>query len=478
MNIDIGKMEAIHGYFEGGADAVDEASAQKAIFYKKEVAKNYINLSSDQIDQRLSGTVFYVTRKYDGEMNVLFFNGDQAVIINRSGKVRKGLPCVEAATIALKAAGVTQAVIPAELFMDQSAGRTRVFDVLAALAEPAKTGSLRLAFFDILELDGEPFRADSYCETYAKISELFGGGGLCEAVECRQCKSKVDVKDVYSQWVEEGGAEGLVVRTELPLVYKIKPRYTIDVAIVGFSEGTGDTKGQVRSLLLAMMPCEGQYQIIGKTGNGFSAESRIELLGRLEPTVIDSRYIETDSNHVAFHMVKPEIVIELMINDVLFETSAGYIENPILVIENGDWIRKGNARGISVVFPIFVRCREDKKAVLEDIRLEQINEFSYLAVREETAMNELPSSRLLMREVYKKESGSKLMVRKFVVWKTNKPAPDYPGYVFHYTDFSSERKEPLQREVAISDDEDQIMEIYGRSMEENIKKGWNAVTRE
>jgi hypothetical protein len=475
MKIDNGKMAALHGYYEGNPEAVEEMIATKAIAYKKEVCKSYINLNSDQIDMRLGGNEFYVTRKYDGEMNVLFFDGDEAAIINRSGKVRTGLPCVEDAKNALKTAGVHQAVIPAELYVEESGGRTRVFHVLNALADQSKTASLRLAAFDILELDGGPFKANSYGETHGKLGELFKGTKLCEAVECRQCKSKSEVKDIYSKWVENGGAEGLVVRTELPLIYKIKPRYTIDVAVIGFSEGTGDTRGQIRSLLLAMMPAEGQYQIIGRTGNGFSAEARAEILKQLEPLIIDSRYIETDSNHVAFHMVKPQIVIELMINDVLFDTSAGSIENPVLVIENDVYLRRGNVNGISVVFPIFVRFREDKKAVYEDIRLEQINEFSYIEPPEEGAGGELMPSQLLKRDVYKKESGGKLMVRKFIVWKTNKPGPDYPAYVFHYTDFSSDRKEPLQREVAVSDDEGQIMELYQRSMEGNIKKGWNAV---
>ena len=474
MKIDKSKVRLLHGYFEGSADAVDNITANKAIGYKKTVCNSYRNLCSDQIDERLVGTEFYVTHKYDGEMNVLFFDGEQVAIVNRSGRVRTGLPCVENAKAVLIAAGVTQAAIPAELYMDESAGRTRIFHVLNALADPDKTGSLHLAAFDILELNGEAFKANSYGETHGKLSELFKGAKLCGAVKCVLCKSKSEVKEIYSEWVVEGNGEGLVVRSELPFIYKIKPRHTIDVAVIGFSEGTGDTKGQIRTLSLAMMPCEGQYQIIGKTGSGFSAETKADILSRLEPLIVNSEYIETDSNHIAFRMVKPEIVIELMINDVLFDTSAGYVENPVLTIENGVYRLKGNVRGISVVFPVFVRFREDKKAVYEDIRLEQISDFYHIEATQEAQAKLMPSE-MLQREVYKKESGDKLMVRKFIVWKTNKPAPDYPGYVFYYADFSSHRKEPLQREVAISDNENQIMEIYQCSLRDNIKKGWNAV---
>jgi ATP-dependent DNA ligase len=351
-----------------------------------------------------------------------------------------------------------------------------VFHVRAALADQSKTATLRLAAFDILEIDGQPFKANSYGETIAKITGIFGGAKLCGAVECKPCKSKSEVKDIYTDWVETGGAEGLVVRTEMPLIYKVKPRYTIDVAVIGFSEGTGDQKGQVRTLLLAMMPAEGEFQIVGKTGNGFDEEAKKELLAKLQPLVINSQYIETDSNHVAFHMIRPEIVIELLINDVLFDTSTGFISNAVLELKDKQYVRKGDVHGISVVFPIFARFRDDKKAVDDDIRLEQINDFSYIAPEDMAVSADLAKSELLKRAVYKKESGSKLMVQKFIVWKTNKSPPEYPAFVFHYTNFSSDRKEPLQREVAVSDDESQIMELFNASLAENIKKGWNAVS--
>jgi hypothetical protein len=259
-------------------------------------------------------------------------------------------------------------------------------------------------------------------------------------------------------------------------VYKIKPRYTVDVAIVGFSEGTGDQKGQIRSLLLAMMPAEGQYQIIGRTGNGFDEELKRKLLEDFTPKIVESQYIETDSNHVAFHMIKPETVIELMVNDVLFETPSGAITNPVLETVNGQYVRRGSVNGISFVYPVFVRFRDDKKVCAEDVRLSQINSFSYIPTDEIKKEAELPKSAIIHREVYKKESGEKLMVQKFVVWKTWKEkTAEYPAYVFHYTNFSSDRKEPLQRDVFVSDNEEQIMQIMQDVIDKNIKKGWKIV---
>ena len=291
----------------------------------------------------------------------------------------------------------------------------------------------------------------------------------------KQAASKNEVKDLYEKWVEDENAEGLVVRCEMPFVFKIKPRYTVDVAVVGFSEGTGDQKGQIRTLLLAMMPKEGQYQIVGRTGNGFSNEQKVELLEKFTPKIIASQYIETDSNHVAFHMIKPDTVIELNLNDVLFETPSGSILNQVLEIIDGVYVLRANVTGISFVYPVFERFRDDKTCSFDDIRLSQINRFSYLPEESDTpTVAEQPKSELLHREVYTKESGAKIMVQKYMVWKTNKEKlPEYPAFVFHYTNFSTDRKEPLQREVYISDDKEQIMQMVDESKGENIKKGWN-----
>jgi hypothetical protein len=299
---------------------------------------------------------------------------------------------------------------------------------------------------------------------------------MCRPVTMQKTSSKTEVKEIYRKWVEDEGSEGLVVRSELPLIYKIKPRYSVDVAIVGFSEGTGDQKGQIRSLLLAMMPEDGQYQIIGRTGNGFDEELKKQLFADFSPKIIESLYIETDSNHVAFHMIKPELVIELMVNDILFETSSGAVINPVLEIVNGQYVRRGSINGISFIYPIFVRFRDDKKVCLEDVRLSQINSFSYIPADEIKKETELPKSKIIHREVYKKETGNKLMVQKFVVWKTGKEKKtEYPAYVFHYTNFSSDRKEPLQRDVFVSDNEEQIMQIMQDVVDKNIKKGWESV---
>ncbi|MDR3353335.1 MAG: hypothetical protein LBO00_10135 [Zoogloeaceae bacterium] len=474
MKLDTSHMDYQKGYGEGASDAVDANTIELVAAYRKEVCKSYISLNPGQIDTRLGGSDFYVTRKYDGEFAMLCWTGETLFAINSGGRVRTGLPCMEEAGKLLRAAGVKDALIPAELYVSEEESRCRVFEVRAVLADREQLARLRLAPFDLVWLNGAPFKADSYGDTLQKLAELFADNSWISPVRCQRAQSKAAVKELFAAWVEGEGAEGLVVRSELPLVYKIKPLYSLDVVVVGFSEGVAENKGQIRSLLLALMPAGGVYQIVGHTGNGFGEELRKELFGRLLALVMPSKYIETDSNHVAFHMVKPELVIELNINDVLFETVSGVILNPRLEIHAGEYRSIGAVPGLSMVYPIFKRLRADKTANAQDVRLAQIAQFAFAGndVKPDVYSGELPRSELLRRDVYKKESGGKLMVQKFMAWKTNKEAHGYPACVFSCTNFSSERAEPLNSEVRVSSGEAQILEIFQDFVEKNVKKGW------
>jgi hypothetical protein len=87
----------------------------------------------------------------------------------------------------------------------------------------------------------------------------------------------------------------------------------------------------------------------------------------------------------------------------------------------------------------------------------------------------LPVSEILQREVYTKELNGQTMVRKFVMWKTNKETDneEFPAYVLHYTDFSPNRKDALARDVRVSSSRTQLEQIWDTFKTENIKGGWN-----
>lgn len=474
MSLDISQLKDRGGFFEGEASKVAPAFGTLVTEYKQQVCRRYLSLNGEQIEQRLGGNTYQVTRKYDGELAVICYDGTQLFTVNTGGRVRTGLPVHAEALAALQAAGITEAVIPAELYVAEDDGRRRVFDVASALADSARHDTLRLAPFDVLSLNGEEHRPASYLETHAQLASLFGGD-LVRPVQMKEAGSRQQVAELYRSWVTEEGAEGLVVRCEMPMVYKIKPVYTVDVAVIGYSENP-DVAGQVRSLLVAMTTEDGRYQPIGHVGSGLNDTLRSELHAQLSPAEVASTYVETDTNHVAFHLVRPELVLELKVNDVLFESTSGAISNPLLEFD-GTWSRTGTSAGISIIHPVLQRLRDDKTASGADVRLAQIEEyFAWPVPPTAVGRDELATSEILRREVYTKLTGGKLMVQKFLVWRTNKAEHSYPEYVLAYTNFSSGRKDPLATEVRVSSSQEQLMLLTDELIASKVKSGWQLVT--
>lgn len=474
------KLRAIHGYEEGKADSIDPESAARALSYKKDFLKHFIPLDARQIASRLAGDRFYVTRKYDGEYAFIIHEGPLTVTVNRSGRVRRGIPCIEEAGRLLEAAGIHRAMLGAEIYVVKGQKRGRLNDLLAALADKKRIGTLHLAVFDLVELDDKPWRG-GYEAAWERLHTIFRDGERVREVEMQVARSTAEVAAVYDKWVVREHAEGLVVRSDLPLVYKIKPRHSVDAVIVGFSEGTGAEKGQVRSLLLALMPAEGRYQVVGRVGSGLVEEVRELLFDRLSRHVMPSEFIETDANLVAFRMVRPDTVIELTVGDLLFETEAGPKMNTLLEIDGGNYRIVGTVEGVKFLAPVFVRIRTDKRADAGDVRLTQIERFTLPAAQapvvEPPPPAELPRSRLLFREVYQKTIGQKTMLQKYMIWKTNKELTgDFPAYVLYVMNFSTQRIEPLQRDVEVSDSPEQIRALLKRAMEKNLKSGWRRVS--
>ena len=131
---------------------IEQKFTQIAIDYKKNVAGKFVLVEGAKLKQRIDGQRFAVTRKIDGHMQVVFYVDGQVFMLNASGKERaSGLKCLDAFAEAVKAAGLKQAIIAAELYLPSP--RPRCGDVQAALADDAKRDQLALAPFDIIELD-------------------------------------------------------------------------------------------------------------------------------------------------------------------------------------------------------------------------------------------------------------------------------------------------------------------------------------
>jgi hypothetical protein len=462
-----------NGYLEGDATAVGRDVVQRAIDYKRRVSGSFTPVVLDDAEGKLVGSDFCVTRKFDGELQVLFIEDDAVFAVNSTGRVRYGLACFEEARERVVASGVQRAIFAAELYADESAGRTRNYNVSSALGSAGDREVLRLGFFDIIEIDGEPFSPRHYRETHARLLELFGDGNRVRAVPMKPAGSRHDVLKIAVDWIADG-AEGVVVHCELPRIFKIKPKHSIDAAVVGYTEGDGDQRGKVREILVAVRRDGGDFQVLGCTGNGLSENDKSLLFQKLSSEHVESRYLETDSRNIAFHMVRPDMVVELSCTDLITETSKGPKQNPVLAFDGeGGYHLTAMLPGASLLHPVFVRLREDKTPEPSMVHIRQVKSLVFLPEpADDGKPMDLPASEVIFRKVYVKESKGQKMVQKFLAWRTNKAGASFPAYVFHYTNFSPGRKDALQRELRVSSSHDQLMAIVNSYLEANVKKGW------
>src|SRR5262249_34257494 len=114
----------------------------------------------------------------------------------------------------------------------------------------------------------------------------------------------------------------------------------------------------------------------------------------------------------------------------------------------------------------------------EDLSMLQVTYLVEVDLTDRDARQlDLPKSELLRREVCTKVLKGQTMVRKLVMWQTNKErdSDDFPAFVIHSTDFSPNRKTPLEREVRVSSSRQQIDELWKELAAEAFTKGWTPV---
>ncbi|MDF1816987.1 MAG: hypothetical protein P1V20_32605, partial [Verrucomicrobiales bacterium] len=456
--------------------------------YRRQLGARMIAFDKYTASKKVPGGEFYISRKIDGEFSVLIYQDGNAVLVNPGGTVRVGLPVLDEAKGLLKKAGIKNAMIPGELYVRREDGkRARVHDVSRFARKPENQGQVdRLCFapFDLLETDGEEWGQD-YSETWKWLTDTFGNSDLVQPVETQVGDGSKAVLSRFEQWVEEEDGEGVVARSDESGWFKVKPRHSLDVCVIGFAEGTDDRSGMLHDLLLGIYRIDGSVQVLGRVGGGFTDDQRRDFLSDLRDMVVESEYTEINSDRVAYEMVRPEWVVEISCLDVISNTTRGAtIDRMVLEWvpdssdeEKGIWKTARRLPLCSVISPQFKRLRDDKTPGPVDCRFSQITDLVEIELAEATSEDlQLPKSEVIKREVRVKELKGKKMVRKLIMWKTNKESVtrrEYPAYVVHLTDFSPNRKEPMNREIRVSDSKEQIEELYQSLFDASFVKGWN-----
>ena len=170
---DILAANAEKNFLENSRKLFDET----AVEYKHRLSGKFVLTDPSKIAD-IEGSNICITRKLDGEMRTVYFNGSSTVMFTTGGKEEKDFPCLEVFTKKLKAAGIKCAGFAAELnFVKADKSRSRVSDVIHAVANKELHASLALSPFDILFIDDSKWQAEHYEKTYEKMVEIFGKEG-------------------------------------------------------------------------------------------------------------------------------------------------------------------------------------------------------------------------------------------------------------------------------------------------------------
>ena len=243
--------------------------------YKRQTASRYLPIEGDQITTKIMEAEMYaVSTKFDGHLYLLSFDGKNTVLINHGGTTLTDLPLLKDATKLLKGK-CNDILLAGELYLSKDGERTRSFDMTAVLDE--KSENIHFAVFDLLMLDGQEVSMDIK-ELDKKLTSVLSGGKMVYPVNNSFVESRKDIAAQYKEIVEEGGHEGIVVRSLNGPTYKVKPLITLDAVILGYAEGDGSRAGMLKEFLVGLCITKDQYLLLTKVGNGYSDDERKKLL--------------------------------------------------------------------------------------------------------------------------------------------------------------------------------------------------------
>ena len=439
--------------------------------YKKSVASRYRSISPAEISTIPKGRCF-ASPKIDGELWFVEMRDGKATLFARGGRQIGDAPVVTELT-AVAARSKSPVVIAGELFAKDGNPRPRVGDVASALAS-GKHERLHFHAFDVVEAGNSPPPV-AYEERLSILRQLLSDGESIGVVQTEDLSDSAKLADLLPTWVTSGKSEGMVVRSSSGEIYKVKPLFTLDAVVVGFTTRAQEPD-QTRSLLLGLIRPDGAVLLIGACGNIPGENVRRDLLQTLLKEECESRFRHPSSDGSLYRFVKPTVVVEISCTDLQFEDSNGeLIRRWVIHHESGAWLPIIDSHSVSMLHPVLSRVRTDKAADDLDARVSQLEERVIASgFLEKVAPRVLTSSTLVRREAWTKAAKGGTSVRKLLVWKTGKESQwsGWPAWVVHFTDYSPDRKTPLERTLRTATCEATAMSVANALVLENVKKGW------
>ena len=436
--------------------------------YKNSVIRKYISISNDEIEAIEKGS-YWLSKKFDGQLWFYCKSNESSKIVNSNENDISNIVKEIKKDLDKKLSKSKNLILAGELYC-YSKKRERYGDTISRLGDNSNKEDLRLGIFDVVISDK---LLSNFGDKYEFLKETLGEKQkeFTHVIQHKIIKYK-EIKKFFEDIVKKNGSEGLIVRND-SVVYKIKKEETVDLLITGYT--LGNKANQIRSISLGVFLNNKEIMHVGSCGN-IPTNLRKNLYKKLLKLKVNSNFQKIASNGSAYNFVKPEIVCEVKLLELQGDKSN---DEPIRHLKfeysNKSLNATGRARSVSVLNSNLVNIRSDKKANFDDCGLSQIIRISGIPKSEfkEVSSKDLPKSKIIKREIFKKESKKGIAIRKFLFWKSNKEkSSDYPSFLCYYLDYSEGRSDPIKRKLYPFEDEKLGLGHLKKLIDKNIKKSW------
>lgn len=403
--------------------------------------------------------------KYDGISSYFYWEKGQSPFVFHmpACAVEVGLPAAEELAAALEQNGNTSALLACELAV--GGGRSHSYDVVRLVNSPgsrAELERLHLVTLDVIILDKQEKQGLGYDERV----KILQGLPQTERAHCPDFQevNGLDPLNAYYKKQIDKGQEGIVLHDlTTRIAYKIKPKFNLDLAIVGYVEGTEELTGNVVSIMGALVSGN-SYQLVARVGVADPA-IRERLFRDLSGQAITAHYTETDSDGRPIIWVRPVKAMEINAEDALWDDTDGKPwTNAVLQLAGDLYHYQGQGFILKPFHPTLERIREDKP--VSECTFKQLNAVD---LRLKQSANGKPAT-VFAREVFTKAVKGNTAVRKIVAWAQEQEG--CPRFVIHTVDYSPSRAKPLEEATKATDDEGEAKTFIEDWKASEITKGW------
>ena len=446
---------------------MDKQLSEKILNYKNAVASKYLPVRSDQISKRVFDMEkYFLSTKIDGQICFIIKRKNSIDLVNHNSTPFERQELIDELKNSLEK---HEGIYVGEIYFHSDDKRTRTYDLKKEIKDPKS--DIRIAVFDLLEHDNEQYNENDWTTKKSLLKSVFSAGKNAFFLNEIELQNKKEIEDEFKLRAEDQNEEGVVVRGENGPVFKIKEYLSFDLVILGYVNGYQNNSSLLKEILVGVKNGKDTFLVIGIVVNGFSVEDREKFSSAFDKIKVESDALEISNSKIPFTMIEPKYVVEIESTDIMNSTSSGVIKRNILRY-NKKYILEKSSPSVSLTTPVIIKFRDDKKVNDNDVGINQIERVINLEDDNYKEADKKPS-KVLKKEIYVKEVKGLKMVKKFFVWETNIQSDEFPKFVFYKVDYSPSRASKLNRDIKVSNDKKQILNIYKDSIESDIKKGWN-----